>query len=52
MEHSFIHLRKKPGDWYGTNSATNVLEALNSYYRKSSKLEVVVFSDLGINEKE
>ena len=52
VEHSFYHFNKKPGEWYGTNSAANVLESLNSHYKPIPKLEIVVFNDLGINEKE
>ena len=33
VEHSFSLFKKEPGDWYGTNSASNILESLNTHYK-------------------
>jgi hypothetical protein len=52
VEHAFLKDRKLPGEWYGANSASIIIEKLNTYYKPNKYLEVVVFNDRGIKEKE
>lgn len=49
VEHGFVAYKKLPGEWYGSNSASIVMERLNTYYKPNKSLEIVVFNDLGIS---
>jgi hypothetical protein len=52
VETGFFKYNKKPGDWYGVNSAAILLETLNNQYRPNKYLEVVVFNDAGIKQNK
>ena len=49
VEHGYVAYKKLPGEWYGSNSASIVMERLNTYFKPDSNLEIVVFNDLGIS---
>jgi len=51
VEHAFEKYQRFPGDWYGTSSASNIIESLNSSYKPDSLFKVVIFTDHGIDQR-
>ena len=52
VEHGYARYKRMPGEWYGVNSAANVMEDINSYYKPERTLEIIIFNDLGISPKK
>mmetsp|Transcript_43451 Transcript_43451/g.51132 ORF Transcript_43451/g.51132 Transcript_43451/m.51132 type:complete len:137 (+) Transcript_43451:880-1290(+) len=50
VEHGYSRYKKKPGEWYGANSASVILQDLNATFHPLKRLEVISFNNMGIKE--